>query len=138
MTWKSTGPTLKAQTMTTTERRIYIAGRMTGLPGHNFALFHGVARELKRQGWQVVNPANHFAGDVTRPRHEYMAASLHDLLTIYDWWQESPETRTAAIAMLPGWAESQGARLEHQQAVAFGFDVHDATRLLDFRALAWR
>jgi hypothetical protein len=38
---------------------VYIAGPMSGLPDHNFPLFHAVAGKLRAAGYEVRNPAEH-------------------------------------------------------------------------------
>lgn len=79
---------------------VYIAGPMTGLPDCNFEAFNTAAKEWEIRGWHVLNPATHLNGTMEGTYALYMRASIHDLL-IAD-----------AIALLPGWEDSQGATLE--------------------------
>nr|WP_258197601.1 DUF4406 domain-containing protein [Pseudomonas aeruginosa] len=88
-------------------QRIYLAGPMTGLPEHNFPAFHAEAARLRSLGYQVENPAEH--GEI--PGFEwadYLRLDLQKLLTCQ------------AIALLPGWMDSKGARLEFTVATNLG------------------
>lgn len=89
---------------------VYIAGPMTGLPEFNYPAFIAAEQRVRRAGWDVRNPA-----DIgVRPGWEwddYMKAALRMLL------------ESNAIAMLPGWEHSRGARLEHQIAEALGYEI---------------
>jgi hypothetical protein len=99
-------------------KRVYISGPMTGMPGHNFPAFHAAARRLRAIGWRVVNPAENFGGRTDLPRELYMRADVM-LLAMCD-----------AIALLPGWQNSRGARVEYLLAHEMGLDVLDAMTLL--------
>lgn len=101
--------------------RIYIAGPMTGLPGHNFLAFHVAAKRLRQIGWDVVNPAENFGGRTDLPRQTYLRADVALLV------------QCDAIAMLPGWQDSLGAALEYLLACEFGMPVFDATTLEPLR-----
>lgn len=98
-------------------RRIYIAGPMTGLPDLNFAAFHAAAEQFKRAGWTVANPADNFGGRIDLPREQYLRADVAMLINC------------DAVAMLPGWEESQGAQLEYLLARELGLAVLDAQTL---------
>ena len=98
-------------------RRIYIAGPMTGHADHNYPAFHSAAERFKAAGWEVINPAENFDGRTDLPREMYLRA---DLALLVD---------CAAIALLPGWEESRGAKLEYLLAREFGMQVFDAETL---------
>lgn len=98
-------------------KRIYISGPMTGMPSHNFFAFHAAAERLRKAGWDVVNPAENFQGRTDLPREMYLRQDVA-LLAGCD-----------AIAMLPGWRESRGARMEYFIAREIGLDVLDADTL---------
>jgi len=102
-------------------RRIYIAGPMTGHPDHNFPAFHAAAERLRKAGWDVVNPAENFDGRTDLPRETYLRADV-GLLVQCD-----------AIALLPGWEESRGAKLEYLLARELGLKVIDMATLAPFR-----
>ena len=65
-----------------------------------------------------MNPAENFGGRTDLPRELYMRADVM-LLAICD-----------AIALLPGWQNSRGARVEYLLAREMGLDVLDAATLL--------
>lgn len=95
--------------------RIYIAGPMTGLPEHNFPAFGAAARHLEKAGWEVVNPADNFGGLTSLPRASYLRVDAALLL------------QCSALALLPGWEESSGARLEYLLARELELPIFDAT-----------
>lgn len=92
------------------QERIYISGPMTGLPGLNKAAFASEAGRLRALGYEVVNP-----GEVELPEgatwEDYMR---HDLKLLLD---------CTTICLLPGWERSEGARLEHFNALKLGMKV---------------
>ncbi|MFY8322212.1 DUF4406 domain-containing protein [Pseudomonas aeruginosa] len=91
----------------TTAQRIYLAGPMTRLPEHNFPAFHTEAARLRSLGYQVENPAEH--GEIPGFKWaDYLRLDLQKLLTCQ------------AIALLPGWMDSKGARLEFTVATNLG------------------
>jgi len=98
-------------------KRIYIAGPMTGLAEHNFPAFHAAADRLRQAGWDAVNPAENFGGRTDLPRESYLRADVA-LLVGCD-----------AVAMLPGWEDSRGAKLEYLLARELGLLVLDAETL---------
>ena len=98
-------------------KRIYIAGPMTGLAEHNFPAFHAAADRLRQAGWDAVNPAENFGGRTDLPRESYLRADVA-LLVGCD-----------AVAMLPGWEDSRGAKLEYLLARELGLPVLDAETL---------
>ena len=100
--------------MTQTPRRVYIAGPMSGYADHNYPAFHAAAQRLRDAGWDVANPAENFDGRTNLPRETYLRADVA-LLVDCD-----------AIALLPGWEESSGAKMEYLIARAFGMAILDA------------
>ena len=93
-------------TPTTRPLRLYLAGPMTGLPDFNRPAFHAAAAELRAAGYQVVNPAELDESEpITDPDKpgawgRYMRRDIPHLC------------KCDALALLPGWTESQGAQLE--------------------------
>jgi hypothetical protein len=105
------------------KQRIYIAGPMRGYPLFNFPLFDAVAAMWRTWGWEVVNPAEVDREQdgldpenplPERPFSEYMRRDIELILTV------------DAIAFLPAWERSQGARIEHTVATALGLKLYDA------------
>ncbi|MBN2129327.1 MAG: DUF4406 domain-containing protein [Sedimentisphaerales bacterium] len=94
--------------------KVYLAGPMTGLPDFNMPAFDAAADRLRQRGWNVINPAEHFDGRTDLPRDMYLRADLGELV------------RCNAIALLPGWQESQGARMEYFVARELGIPALDA------------
>jgi hypothetical protein len=92
-------------------KTIYIAGPMSGHYGFNFRAFDDAERELKTQGWSVINPAQMDRDLGFDPfKHKADAAFLADAMrrdvdAIID--------RADAIALLPGWEKSTGATAEY-------------------------
>jgi len=98
-------------------KRIYIAGPMTGYPDCNFAAFHAAAERLAQAGWKVFNPAENFGGRKDLARETYLRLDLAML------------AQCDAIAMLPGWEDSRGAKLEYLVANELGCTIIDAVTL---------
>jgi hypothetical protein len=91
---------------------VYISGPMRGYVDDNYPAFHAATAKWRAAGWEVLNPAEHFGGDHTRTFAEYMRVDIADLL------------KATAIAMLPGWSASNGAKLELLIAQTLGLEVY--------------
>lgn len=89
--------------------KLYIAGKMTGMPDFNFPAFNEAARLLKDAGYDVANPADH--GQGKRLWAWYMRKALKALLDC------------DAVALIPGHSSSKGATLEVQVAESLGMRV---------------
>ncbi len=89
-------------------RKIYIAGPMTGLPEFNYPAFFAAEEYLREHGAKVMNPA---ILPVGFEHHEYMKIAIPMLETC------------EAVAFLPGWQQSKGARVEFTTA-------HHSSKLL--------
>jgi hypothetical protein len=87
---------------------------MTGLPGFNFPAFHEAAERWRKAGWEVISPAEEFEGRTDLPREKYLRRDIENLL------------RVDGIALLPGWADSKGARLELAVAQELGLNIFNA------------
>lgn len=107
---------------------VYLAGPMRGKPKFNFPAFAKAAKELREDGYTVFNPAER---DVRKygkkimenPRGTIKKAaaqvgfSLREALASDTAWL----CKTAdAIALLPGWRKSKGAKAELALAKALG------------------
>jgi nucleoside 2-deoxyribosyltransferase len=95
-------------------KRIYLAGPISNMPGHNIAAFNSAADKLREQGFDVVNPVEMQGGDMTMPRAFYMRADIAAILTV------------DAVAVLPNWQASKGATLEVMIAREIDITVYDA------------
>lgn len=88
---------------------IYLAGPMRGYPELNFPAFHEAARHLRGLGFSVINPAEL---DRTDPVAIPFGMSLDEGWPLYLSRDIRYLDRCDSIAALPGWAKSQGARVE--------------------------
>lgn len=97
--------------------RIYIAGPMRGYPEHNIPAFRAAAAMFRGLGYDVVSPVEvgeALGGqDCGLTAADFVRADLRELLTC------------EAIAVLPGWEASVGARCEAAVAVTLGFQFFD-------------
>jgi len=98
------------------ERVIYIAGPMYGLPEKNYPSFRAAEKALLDAGHAVISPleADRFVGkDDPEPSRE--------------WWQRTTMRlllNANALALLPGWQGSKGAKLERYVADCLGYEIH--------------
>lgn len=112
--------------------KVYLAGPMRGYPEFNFPAFHKAAAELRSLGHVVFSPAEkdneRHGTDISKGNQtgdEAIAAeqygfNLREALAIdLDWICAEAE----AIALLPGWPWSKGARAEYHTAVALDLIV---------------
>jgi Domain of unknown function (DUF4406) len=97
--------------------RVYIAGPMTGLPGFNYATFNAIAKELRRLGCEVENPAE----NPDPPGKEwagYMRMAIAQLV------------KCDTLVLLPNWHTSRGADLERRLALELGLRVMNSEHLI--------
>ena len=102
--------------------KIYLAGPMRGYPKLNFPAFHAAAAKLRAQGFEVFSPAE--KGEeilaITDP------AKQHDLdfrRLVFSIDTGYICKNADAVALLPGWEQSAGARCERAVAEAIGLTV---------------
>jgi hypothetical protein len=98
--------------------RVYIAGPMRGYEEYNYPAFNRAAERFRAFGHEVVNPVeiNHGPEDPgTHPPEHYVRNDLREMAA-----------RCNAIALLPGWEASVGARCEVAVALTLGFTFYDA------------
>ena len=108
-------------------KRIYLSGPMTGRADLNRAAFAEAREGLLRAGAEgVYDPASgpHAAmwakaHEADRPRIE-RAAKEHDMAVFGGLYG-----RLDALALLPGWEASRGARVERDVAEWLGMDVFE-------------
>ena len=94
-------------------RTYYLSGPMRGVAHHNYPAFLSVETALGKQalrdgGYEILNPARNFGGDTTRATEEYMQVDLENVL------------RSDCVILLPGWHDSEGAKIEVACARATG------------------
>lgn len=89
---------------------VYLAGPMTGYKDWNFPAFHAAATVLRSEGLNVVNPADHGLIDGA----EWADYLRFDIAKI---------AVCESIALLPGWSQSKGARLEVHVEQALGMPI---------------
>jgi hypothetical protein len=94
----------------TVTARLYVAGPMTGLPEFNRPAFFAAEASLRVVGYGVLNPARREPVE-GKAWEDYLRDGLTDLLVC------------TGVALLPGWMDSRGARLEVSTAWALSFPV---------------
>lgn len=105
-------------------RTTYLAGPMSGFPQHNFPAFDAARDAMQARGWNVISPADldrecGFDPNTSLVDDQFKRAAIKrdiDALFACD-----------AIAMLPGWEGSKGARVEHALAVYLGLEILNAS-----------
>lgn len=98
---------------------IYVGGPMTGIPQFNFPAFDAAAAELRAMGYTVQSPAemddeNTRAMAMASPDGAPGSGSANNE-TWGDFLARDVKLiadEVDAIALLPGWEKSRGARLE--------------------------
>lgn len=85
---------------------IYLSGPMTGMPEYNYPAFHAARDALIAAGYEVISPARGMVEGWDWAA--YMRRALRDVCD------------ADAVAALPGWEGSRGARLEMACAQALG------------------
>ncbi|KQP62944.1 dATP/dGTP diphosphohydrolase domain-containing protein [Nocardioides sp. Leaf285] len=109
---------------------VYLAGPMTGIPAFNYPAFMNAAAALEGVGYAVFNPATHTGLD-TRGLTGNEAAdhpSLRglDRRVAFLAYTQFILAEADAVAVLPGWETSKGARAEVALALAAGLLIIDA------------
>ena len=101
---------------------LYIAGPMTGLPEYNYPAFAAASTQLMLAGYEVFSPHRIDSTQGTQPGSQswdwYMRHALR-LLVGAD-----------AVALLPGWQDSKGARLEAHVAECLGMRMRSVDEWL--------
>ncbi len=95
------------------KKKIYIAGKVTGLPyGDVKQKFRAAENQLHEQGYQVVNPTELYQGTDWDGVMNVCLNALADCDAIY---------------MLTDWANSRIATLEHTKALELRIPIHFQT-----------
>lgn len=100
--------------------KIYLAGPMRGIPNFNFPAFDAAAAKLRSMGHEVFSPADHDrlhcgpeignnpTGDAALAEAQFGFTIRKAMAADTKWICEQAD----AIAVLPGWEQSKGARAE--------------------------
>lgn len=116
--------------------RIFIAGPMTGIEDYNYPAFDEAERKLDEffggvGSVAVYNPADNHNRKTDLPRDRYIRATISQLTGLAGLKHDHGDD--VFVVVLPGWHESQGARLEVETARQFAiptfplecvFDAH--------------
>jgi len=111
-------------------KNVFISGPMTGMPDLNVGVFAVAHHRLKEMG----------AADVYNPSTEYLDSERTDKMAHSDWMRVCLHELTAylsvyagrkydALLSLPGWEQSEGARLERMVAEAIGMEIIEAEEI---------
>lgn len=92
-------------------KRIYLSGKMSGMPEMNYPAFNAEAARLRALGFHVENPAEN---SEQSSWEDYMKAAIIQMLSC------------EVVVMLPGWSESRGALIERELALRVGLKVISA------------
>lgn len=118
---------------------IYVAGPMRGYENWNHDAFNRRSEFLKRNGWNVINPAemdieqewvaenspHEFNPDEIKEHQEHLREILlRDFTEICK--------NCGAIYMMDGWHKSKGAKAEHTLAIALGIKIYYETPMPDY------
>lgn len=109
--------------------RLYLGGKMSGLPKFGFDLFDEAAKDLRGRGYEIVSPAEL---DDPKVRDAAMAstdgkAKMPDGQTWGDFITRDLKIvidEVDGVVLLPNWTQSKGARLETFTAWICGKPVY--------------
>jgi hypothetical protein len=107
-------------------KRIYVAGGMTGYEKSNFPAFDRNAQFLRDNGWDAISPADldrqagHDPNDPEWENRDFTAEDYHAAM-VRDY---RALTECSAIAFIPGWQHSKGAALERAFAGKLKLDMY--------------
>ena len=96
----------------------YLSGPMSGIKDFNYPAFHANAAFLRNSGWDVLSPAELDAdlginADMVMTEEIYLDIIKHDYAALI---------KSDAIAFMPGWEKSRGAKLESDFANVLKLD----------------
>jgi Domain of unknown function (DUF4406) len=106
------------------KKRLYIAGKMRGLPKYNFPAFREATAAWRAKGWDVVSPAEMdeaigFTEDSPTPDAAFIKDAIkRDIEAIMT---------CDALAVLKGWTTSKGCAVEVALADFLGLPIYLAT-----------
>ena len=112
--------------------RVYLAGPMRGIKSYNHPAFDAAAYKLLIEGHTVFSPAENdrllwpdWPWESFTGNPDVDGISLPDMRKVIkgdlDWIADNAE----AIALLPGWQNSRGARTEHALGIFLGLWIRE-------------
>lgn len=115
--------------------KIYVAGPMRGIPEFNFPKFNRVTKALRAMGHEVFNPAErdierHGGVDISKGNaagDETVAVKEHGFSLRVALGEDLAWicAEADAVALLPGWQRSKGAKAEKATAEALGLPTYE-------------
>lgn len=106
--------------------KIYVAGKMRGLPNFGHQAFRDAAARLRAEGHEVFNPvesAEKLYGDHVYKNNPTGDESLAGIRVVFCKDLEFVCQEAEAVALLPNWTDSKGAIAEKAVAEALGLKV---------------
>jgi Domain of unknown function (DUF4406) len=113
--------------------KIYLSGPMSNIPQFNFPAFYAAAEELRKQGWEVVSPAELDDQEDKGAALLSTDGDVNDRTIVKKTWGDflARDVKLLAdegikgIIFLPGWEKSKGARLEAYVGLNLGFVYYE-------------
>ena len=112
--------------------KVYLAGPMRGIPEFNFPAFHAYKTKLMAEGHDVFSPAERdnerHGKDISKGNaagDEKLAAKVHGF-SLRDALADDMVficKCADAIAVMPGWEQSKGAKAEKATGEALGLRI---------------
>jgi hypothetical protein len=99
-------------------KRIFLAGPMTGREDYNYPAFFDAAKQLREMGFEVINPAENFGGNQNLPYGVYLRETICQVTTC------------DGLALLPGWTQSNGAKIEVRIAQCLEMPIQAVENIL--------
>lgn len=103
--------------------KVYISGKIGGLPDRNIPKFEHAEQMLRNAGYEPVNP-HKLKHDHGGSWEEYMRVDIKELVDCH------------AIYLLDDWRESKGAKVELALAIVLGMQVMDYKLLTALKKVA--
>jgi hypothetical protein len=114
--------------------KLYIAGKVTGLPYVEVTQKFGVAQvQLRAAGFKAINPLQ-----VVSDMHERDPKADRLLDTPWEWcmrWCLAELMTCHGMVILPCWADSRGAKLERYVAGCLNIPVYEGLKDPKLKAL---
>lgn len=111
--------------------KIYLAGPMSWVPKFNIPLFDRVARQLRDLGHEVISPAELDSNEIREVALQSEDGEPGTVTAIETYGEIlGRDVRIVideadAVALLPNWMKSTGARIEVAVAKIMGKDIYE-------------